>query len=54
MVCRPELRALPGWDAPGLSPPAIEHAIGLATALGVPLLGAAAGPAADARVWALR
>jgi hypothetical protein len=54
MRCRPVLRPLPGWDAPGLSPPAIEHAIGLASELGAPLLGVAAGPAADARVWALR
>jgi hypothetical protein len=54
MRCRPELRAVPGWDAPGLSPPAIEHATGLAAELGVPLLGLAAGPGGDARVWALR
>ncbi len=51
--CRPELRTLPGWDAPGLSPPAIEHAIGLAAELEVPLLGLAAGPSADARVWTI-
>jgi len=54
MRCRPELRGSPGWDAPGLSPPAIEHATGLAAALAVPLLGLAAGPAADTRAWALR
>jgi adenylosuccinate synthase len=51
--CRPELRTLPGWDAPGLSPPAIEHTIGLAAELEVPLLGLAAGPSADARVWTI-
>ncbi len=54
MRCRPELQQLPGWDEPGLPPPALEHSRGLASALAVPLLGLAAGPAADARVWALR
>lgn len=52
MRCAPVLRALPGWDAPGLSAPAVAYAAALAEALGLALAGLAVGPRASDRVWA--
>jgi len=52
MRCAPALQAVAGWDAPGLSAPALAYAGALAQALGVALAGAAAGPRASDRVWA--